>query len=364
VTRLSWRRVARIVCRLAAVSALAAVAYPDVAAAEDRSSADVYLIVVGSDDVPAEFSQELGDVLASPPLALIHRVQVARADRVEAAELFDLHRTEAAHPTAWVIVDGATVHVRAAGAGRAQFVFRDITTSRPMTDLDRERVGQTLRTALGAVIEGRAGALDRAQAQQAVDFEEPRPTAPAREAPDVAPPLALIPPGSLPAGSEEPGPIQFRVGASLQIVRLHSQFAYAPGAIGSIEWRGRSFRPRVWLSVMDFLPHAYNGPPPAYAASFRGGVGATVPHIPWLQIDLGAGVDWLRGTAFPNGEGISVTRLAVRFGPTDRFGIRSSLTLSLEHVRIIFIDFFGEPLPGGDGTSPWRPGLTLELWWL
>jgi hypothetical protein len=347
------------------VTALAAVACRDAAAAGDRSSADVYLIVVGSDDVPAGFSQELADVLASPPLPLLHRVQVSRADHVEPAELFDLHRTEAAHPTAWVIVDGATVHVRTAGAGRAQFVFRDITTSRPMTDLDRERVGQTLRTALGAVIEGRAGALDRAQAQQAVDFEQPKARVPRPEGADLAPPLALIPPGSLPAGSEEPvAAMQVRFGASLQIVRLHSQFAYAPGAIGSIEWRGRSFRPRVWLSVMDFLPHAYNGPPPAYAASFRGGIGATVPHIPWLQIDLGAGVDWLRGTAFPNGEGTSVTRLAVRFGPTDRFGIRSSLTLSLEHVRIIFVDFANEPVPGGDGNSPWRPGLTLELWWL
>jgi hypothetical protein len=362
VIRLSFRRAARTADRLTVLAALAAVVWPGPAAAEDRASADVYLIVVGSDDVPAEFSQELGDVLASPPLALIHRVQIARADRVEPAELFDLHRTEAAHPTAWVIVDGATVHVRVAGAGRAQFVFRDITTSRPMTDLDRERVAQTLRTALSAVIEGHPGALGRTQAQRAVDFEEPRPPVPAREPPELAPPLALIPPGSLPASSEEP--MQFRFGASLQIVRLHSQFAYAPGAIGSIEWRGKSFRPRVWLSVMDFLPHAYNAPPPAYAASFRGGVGATVPYIPWLQIDLGAGVDWLRGASLPDGENTSVSRLAVRFGPTDVIGIRSSLTLSIEHVRIIFIDFFGDPVPGGDGTSPWRPGLTLELWWL
>jgi hypothetical protein len=348
---------------LAAVTALAAVACPDAAAAGDRSSADVYLIVVGSDDVPADFSQELGDVLASPPLALLHRVQVSRADRVEPAELFDLHRTEAAHPTAWVIVDGATVHVRTAGAGRAQFVFRDITTSRPMTDLDRERVGQTLRTALGAVIEGRAGALDRAQAQQAVDFEEPKAKVPRPERPEVAPPLALIPPGSLPAGSEEPGAMQFRLGASLQIVRLHSQFAYAPGAVGSVEW-SLAFRPRVWLSVMDFLPHAYNAPSPAYAASFRVGIGAIVPPIPWLQIDLGVGVDWLRGASIPNGENTSVTRLAVRFGPTDRLGIRSSLTLSIEHVRVIFVDFANDPFPGSEGTSPWRPGLTLELWWL
>ena len=343
---------------------LAAVACPGVAAAEDRSSADVYLIVVGSDDVPADFAQELGDVLASPPLALVHRVQVSRADRVEPAELFDLRRTEAAHPTAWVIVDGATVHVRTAGAGRAQFVFRDITTSRPMTDLDRERVGQTLRTAVSAVIEGRPGALGRDPGSARVDFEEPRPPAATREAPDVAPPLALIPPGSLPASGESQEPIQFHLGASLQIARLHSQFAYAPGAVGSLEWWSVSFRPRLWLSVMDFLPHSYNGPSPAYAASFRAGVGATVPYIPWLQIDFGVGVDWLRGASLLDGDNTSVSHLAVRLGPAGVFGIRSSLTLSLEHVRIIFVDFSGDPVPGDEGNSPWRAGLTLELWWL
>ncbi len=226
--------------------ALATVTGPEVASAQDRSSADVYLIVVGSDDGAADFSQELGDVLASPPLALVHRVQVSRADRVEPAELFDLHRTEATHPTAWVIVDGPTVHVRTAGAGRAQFVFRDITTSRPMTDLDRERVGQTLRTAVSAVIEGQPGALGRAQAQRAVDFDEPRPPDSAPAPREIAPPLALIPPGSLPAAdTEEPGPVQFRLGASLQMVRIDTEFAYAPGAIASVEWRPLPFRRRA-----------------------------------------------------------------------------------------------------------------------
>jgi hypothetical protein len=346
------------------VTALAAATCPDAAAAGDRSSADVYLIVVGSDDVPADFSQELGDVLASPPLALLHRVQVSRADRVEPAELFDLHRTEAAHPTAWVIVDGATVHVRTAGAGRAQFVFRDITTSRPMTDLDRERVGQTLRTALGAVIEGRAGALDRAQAQQAVDFEEPKAKVPRPERADVAPPLALIPPGSLPATSEEQGPVQFRLGASLQMVRIDTEFAYAPGAIGSAEWKPLPFRPRLWFSVMEFLPHTYHAPAPVYAASFRVGAGATAPPVPWLQLDVGVGMDWLRGTPFPDGPSVSVYRVAVRAGPTDRFGIRSSLTLSVERVSAVAVDSFIILLGGADGNPRWRPGLTLELWWL
>jgi len=347
------------------LAAVTAVAWPGLASAQDPPVSDVYLIVVvGSNEVAIDFADQLGDVLASPPLPFVHRVQIARADRLELAELFDLHRTEAAHPTAWVSVDGATVHVRAAGAGRAQFVFRDITTSRPMTDLDRERVGQTLRTALSAVIEGRPGALGRAQAQRAVEFEESRPPVPARPTSDLAPPLALIPPGSLPTNSEEQGPVQFRLGASLQMVRLASMFAYAPGAIGSAEWRRIDIRPRLWMSVMEFLPHTYHAPPPAYAASFRIGIGATIPPIPWLQIDLGVGLDWLRVAGLPDGQNTAVSRLAVRLGPTDRFGIRTSLTLSVEFVTNPTPDFYGFPVEGADGSSPWRPGLTLEMWFL
>ena len=330
--------------------------------AEDRSSADVYLIVVGSDDVPAEFSQELGDVLGSPPLAFVHRVQVSRADRVEPAELFDLHRTEAAHPTAWVIVDGATVHVRTAGAGRAQFVFRDITTSRPMTDLDRERVGQTLRTAVSAVIEGQPGSLGRTEAQRAVDFKEPPPVARKPEPVELAPPLALIPPGTPPADSQQEGPVQFHLGASMQMARFDDAFAYAPGAVGFVEWKDYAVRPRVWLSMAEFLPHTYHAPAPAYSASVRLGIGATVPPVPWLQIDLGVGRDLLRWDSFPTGYQTTVYRLAARFGPADRLGIPSSLTLSIEHVNHDAIDLFGAAI-GAANSQTWRPSLTLELWW-
>jgi hypothetical protein len=158
--------------------------------------------------------------------------------------------------------------------------------------------------------------------------------------------------------------VQFRLGASMQIVRIDSEFAYAPGAVGSVEWTRLPYRPRLWLSVMEFLPHTYRAPPPAYAAAFRVGAGATVPSIPWLQVDLGVGVDWLRGAAVPDGPSASVYRIAGRLGPIDRFRIRSSLTFSLEHVSAVAIDYFGTLVGGADGSSHWRPGLTLEMWFL
>jgi hypothetical protein len=233
-----------------------------------------------------------------------------------------------------------------------------------MTELDRERVGQTLRTAVSALIEGRPGALGRAQAQRAVDFEEPEANLPRPEPADVAPPLALIPPGPLPQDRGDKGPLQFRLGASLQVVRYGSEFAFAPGATGSVEWTPYSFRPRVWLTLMEFLSHTYNAPPPAYAASFRAGVGATVPALPWLQVDLGAGLDWLRQAPLPDGSSTSVYRLAVRFGPTDWFRIRSSLTLSLEHLTTRYFYYGGNLFQAEDQAFRWRPGLTIELWWL
>ena len=341
------------------------VATATTAAAQTPAASEVDVIVVGRDDGLTELPGQLRDILSNPPLPGDGLIQISRINDFRAGDLFTLARPDAKHPTAWVVVEDRAVHIRAAGAGRAQFVFRDITISQPMTDLDRERVGQTLRAALSAVIEGLPGALGRVQAQRAVDFEEPRPPASAPEARESAPPLALIPPGALPAAdTEDPGPVQFRLGASLQIVRIDTEFAYAPGAIGSVEWRPLPFRPRLWLSVMEFLPHTYNAPVPAFAASFRVGAGATVPPVPWLQIDLGVGLDWLRGAAFPDGPSASVYRVAVRIGPTDRFRIRSSLTLSLDHVSMVVVDYFGTLVGGADGASHWRPGLTLELWWL
>ncbi len=118
---------------------------------------------------------------------------------------------------------------------------------------------------------------------------------------------------------------------------------------------------------MDFLPHSYQAPSPTYTASLLAGVGATVPQVPWLQVDAGAGWDWLRYGSLADGPATSILHLGVRFGPTDRFGVRSSLTLSFEHANILALveNILGQQtFAGTDGSSTWHPGLTLELWWL
>jgi len=350
-------------CVAAAIGAeLAATRGAPATAADDPTSSDLYLIVVGSDDGLTDLSEQLRDVLSNPPLPPDRRIQIERTDRFRAGDLFSLARPDANHPSAWVVVENPVVHIRAAGAGRTQFVFRDLTVSEPMTELDRERVGQTLRTVITALIEGSAGSMGRGAAQCAVGFEEPQP-------PVAAPPPSAVAPGpalpTSPSAEANTRALELHLGASLQVARIASQFAYAPGAIGSVQWRHvafrwrhLAFRPSVWGSVMGFTVTAY-------AASLRAGVGATVLPLTWLHVDLGGGFDWLRSSAF-TGAKTSVYRLGLRFGPTDRLRIRSSVTLSIEHVNTIFnyFDSSGQPLAGTDGYSQWRPGLTLELWWI
>ncbi len=160
----------------AALAAFAAVLVPAAAMAAPAASSDLYLIVVGADDGLGDLPDQLRDILGNPPLQPDRRIQVGRAERFRAGDLFDLELPDANHPTAWVVVQSPLVHIRAAGAGRAQFVFRDITISWPMTELDRERVGQTLRAAVTVLLEARPGSLGRAEAQQTVDFKAPRPS--------------------------------------------------------------------------------------------------------------------------------------------------------------------------------------------
>jgi len=341
----------------AVVAFFAAAIAPAIAPAADApATREVVLVVVGADGSPDDLAGRLQDILTSPPLPEDRRVRIARSDFVP-SDLFDLSRLDANQPLAWVVLDGPMVHIRVAGAGRAQFVFRDITISRPMTELDRERVGQTLRAAIAVVIEGRPGGLGRAEAQQAIDREQPHPPA---EPP--RPAAATAPVVSSPVLSRRERAVQFHLGAFFQIARLADEFAYAPGAIGSLEWTRNVYRPDVWLLVMDFVPESLGPMPVAYGLSFRAGVGATIPRLPWLHVDAGAGYDRIRVGGFPTAGSTPVYRVGVRVGPTDRLGICSSLTLSLEHVDTTLLD--QQPLGGTTGSSHWRPALTLELWWL
>ncbi len=339
---------------LALAAAIVAAAAPAAATADDTPSREVQLIVVGAADAPADLAEQLRDVIASPPIQNVGRIDIARAEAIEPAELFDLARPDAGRPTAWIDVGGGVVHVRAAAAGRTRFVFRDITVARPLTELDRERIGQALRAALTTVIEGASGGLGRDEAQRAAGFaEQRRPVVtPPANADEPRPPP---PQSSASTGNQDQRPLRFHLGGALEVARIAEHFVFAPGLIAELEWAQRPTRPSVWVSLVDILPNDLPGysSSGAYSLSFRVGVGATPPPLPWLHGEAGVGYDYL-GPGWGSGH-TSLLRLASRVGPTDLFGIHTSLTLLVEYMT-------GDHLVLG--VSNWRPGLAIALWWL
>ena len=340
------------------LAAIATVVLPATAtAAAIPGGSDLHVIVVGSDDGTTDLPEQLRDILSNPPLPLDGRILVARAVGFQAGDLFSLASPDANHPTAWVIVEGQVVHIRAAGAGRAQFVFRDITISQPMNDLDRERVGQTLRSALTVVIEGSPGGMGRNDAQRAVNYEEPLPPLPAGPVAVAPPPQPKRPP----AGNNNE--LQFRLAGFFEISRISAHYAYGPGVIAGLDLGTIPLRPGVWMLLVTFVPDwmASNAVVAPYSSSLRVGVGADVPGTSALRLELGVGYDWNRpGYAASGSDKVTVYRAAVRIGPTNVFGLDASLCAFFEAATATF-DSTQSDIPGGPSA---REGLAVELWWL
>jgi hypothetical protein len=102
-----------------------------------------------------------------------HGLDIERVQELRSEQILEVDRPGAHRLTAWVIVDGRVARVRAATAGRERIVSRDVGASIPLTELDAERVGQTLKVALVTVAEGGAGALPPAGAIAATAIAAP-----------------------------------------------------------------------------------------------------------------------------------------------------------------------------------------------
>jgi hypothetical protein len=344
--------------------AILAIGLPAPATAADGPTAsDLRLIIVGNDDGVPDLLAQLRDILSNPPLPLGGRIDTARAGSFRAGDLFSLASPDARRPTAWVIIESQVVHIRAAGAGRAQFVFRDITISQPMTDLDRERVGQTLRSALTVVIEGSPGGMGRGDAQRAVEYEEPLPPFP--PAPGAAPspqpqPQPQPPPAPLPGNDND---LQFRLGGFFEVTRIQSQFAYGPGVSAGLDLGTIILHPGVWIRLLTYVPDWMNSNSTVspYSSSLRAGIGANVPGTSALRLELGLGWDFNRPGYVGSGDDkIPVYRATVRIGPTNLAGVNTSLSAFLEEATHTFDS--GQSYQLGGPTT--RGGLAVELWWL
>jgi hypothetical protein len=319
-----------------------------------------HVVLVAPAEALAPLMERVMDLLGDMSPA----VEVERGAAFHPEELFWTDRVDALRPTVWVVVDGSYVRVRAAGAGRQRFVFRDIAVSVPLTEIDRERVGQTSKAALTAVIDGDAAALER---DDAVDASA--------AAASPAPPAARAPTPVV----EREMPIALGLGAlyELQTVGYGYGWRHGPGIVLTAEHRRLPLRPGLWLLAQYDLPSTVESGGARFSVSDLSlRAGASVAPLPWLRVDMGGGADLIRTRALASSEPVSfvspedltlaVLHVGVRLGPKRLGGLALSFAAHVERTRPAR-EFFGFV-----GDSAYRDafdlgathfGGSLALWW-
>jgi hypothetical protein len=132
------------------------------------------VVIVAADATTSEWvAGRVQDLLAD----LLSGAQIEFAERFSPGDLFLADEPERPRAKAWVSIVGPVAQVRVANAKRERFVFRDLVVSQPLTEIDRERIGQTLKAALLTVAEEGAPTLDRGKAEAALRIP-PRPSPP------------------------------------------------------------------------------------------------------------------------------------------------------------------------------------------
>ena len=309
------------------------------------------MIVVGPIEELASLEKRLQDILDGS-------ARLAHAATFDTAALFRADGLGADRPAAWVIIGHARVSIRVAGPGRQRFVFRDIGVARPLTEIDRERVGQSLKAALVTVIDGGPATLDRLGAQQAAGVATPAPSAPVVAAP--APPASASAPGPGSADASAQDPPNLRLAGFLQRSSFINDSIFSVGVLGSATVRYAMLRGGVWLSLITYLPHGIpsGNDIVAYGSGLRAGINLAVTDLSWIQLDLGIGPDWSRPSYFGGGpKFVMVYRTNVRVGPAETWPLKPALVLFYEYTPNTLVNVSVEPVSNN------RAGLALELWW-
>jgi hypothetical protein len=125
---------------------LLAAAPPEASAATAGGPAAVVKIVADEGDA-ADLVEHIRGMLVDAAIS----AEVARSSGFVLADAFRLDAPDAARPTVWIEVAGRTAHVRAGDVGRNRFVLRDLDVGRPLSEVDRERVGQIVSASLAIV---------------------------------------------------------------------------------------------------------------------------------------------------------------------------------------------------------------------
>lgn len=317
------------------------------------SGARVHL--VGAGDSASDLEARLRDLLGDEGPNL----QVTSEPAFAVEQLFRVDDADAAWPTAWLVLDAGRVHVRAAGPGRSRFVFRDLDVGKPLTEFDRERLGQTVKAALATLVAGGAGALSLADAAAASGVALPD-----RE-PEASTTAAV---SATNASGSAVG-----LAALYEGVTGGGSLIHNVGLIATLSGSGRPWDPELGLILGYGFPGDYEDANASALMIVQSTwVRATLSYkvAQAIRVGLGAGVD--RETA-RTVLGLDVAqpvtwmpvgRLFARFGPTPVAGMHLSGTAFVEVTRPIDHQVLsGQMLVSLYRSSLVRPGFSVELWW-
>jgi hypothetical protein len=334
-----------------ALGLFAAMIAPEARAAAPEGCAHLRL-VAGAADARAVLAS-VSDVVAED----FPSVDAAVAPAFSKERFFAVDEADASCPTAWVVLAGPQAAVRVAGAGRARFVFRELSTAAPLSELDRERIGQVARAALMALQQD-AESLDRQHALAAAGVAPPAPVKPAPIT--VAQPVPAPKPFSLD---------RYSVGVSYGGVMNRDHIWQGPGltlSAGGTPWR---WDPEVWLDAQYFLPHTFEqADVTKQTIAARVGLSA---GWRWLRAGLGAGLN-REAVTFAGDSGTidlravwyPAARVFVRATLLQRDSFVASATFLLDAVQSSSYAVLSPPnLFSFYPESFWRPGLSLTLGW-
>jgi len=316
--------------------------------------------VVGAGDGQPALAARLHDLLDDELPALI----VDEAASFRGDEPLRLEGDTGA-PAAWLVLDGPHAHVRAASAGRTRFVFRELEVGRPLSEFDRERLGQSVKAALGTLAAGGPGVLSRADAATASGVVAVTPPSP--------------PPSPAPVAAPE---LRFRVGAFYEVQSSGSGTFQGPGLIATLSDSGRAHDPEVWLAGGYEVPGEFGNQLASLTISAlwaRAGLSIRLNEA--VRLGLGGGIDrqtthlvYIASAAVSSSSSsddrlVPVGRLLVRAGPTRLAGVDVSLTAFLDvspaHQVDIYLNTADTPLVATTlyQSNVVRPGFSLDLWW-
>jgi hypothetical protein len=310
-------------------------------------------------------------------------VQVVRISAGDSAAALRKDITEEDRPAAWVLIERGRARVRVAGAGRSRFVFRTLLVSIPMNELDRERTGHALRTALTAVIEGQSV---RTEGSPRDDLHR-LPLLPEPEVlqitPDVASASEAKPRLEIAARDQPPAPpglapgLGWRLGATyeaqfLTICRcggkpIPAVLNHSLGAV--VGWSSNDDRIPYQLFVGGrfHLPMAVErGPTNFTVTGLSVHLGASVAATRAIHVGLAAGVAGFRTrpvrSADVHRDVLALARVFLRVGLFDLGSTFTGSALALfevTHRGAQWVAF--EEVRYED--SRLRPGLGLEIGW-